>query len=148
LVLVKRRSGVRIPVPALGKVQVDGGISDPRPAALHFGNKRYIATKILPPTVSVQVRKFTVEALDRFYVELHKRGGVGGRPLAGATVHKVHFILRAALGLAVKWGWIPHNPTELATVPRFVRQDVDPPTPKDATRFWRPRGGTIRRTHP
>jgi integrase len=99
------------------------------------GYERYIATKILPALGDVQVRKLTVETLDQFYAELRKRGGVGGRPLAGSTVRKVHFILRAALGLALKWGWIPDNPAELATVPRFVRQDVDPPTPEDVTRF-------------
>ncbi|MGH8055594.1 MAG: hypothetical protein ACREP4_16915, partial [Stenotrophomonas sp.] len=79
------------------------------------GYQRCIATKILPALGTVQIRKLTVETLDQFYAELRKRGGVGGRPLAGATVRKVHFILRAALGLAVKWGWIPDNPAELAT---------------------------------
>ena len=99
------------------------------------GYQRYITTKILPALGGVQVRKLTVETLDQFYAELRKRGGVDGRPLSGSTVRKVHFILRAALGLAVKWGWIPNNPAELATVPKFVRQDVDPPTPEDVTRF-------------
>ncbi|MGH8901043.1 MAG: hypothetical protein ACRDYA_05020 [Egibacteraceae bacterium] len=64
------------------------------------GYERYIATKILPALGRVQVRKLTVEALDQFYAELRKRGGVNGRPLAGSTVRKIHFILGAALGLA------------------------------------------------
>jgi hypothetical protein len=37
----------------------------------------------------------TVEMLNRFYAELHKRGGgVGGKPLAAMTVRQIHFILR------------------------------------------------------
>lgn len=99
------------------------------------GYQRYIATKILPALGSVQVRKLTVETLDHFYAELRKRGGTGGRPLAGSTVRKIHFILRAALGMAVKWGWISDNPAERATVPRFVRQEVGPPTPEDVTQL-------------
>ncbi|MGH8897578.1 MAG: site-specific integrase [Egibacteraceae bacterium] len=51
------------------------------------------------------------------------------------TVRQIHLILRAALGLAVKWGWIPTNPAEQATVPRYLRQDVTPPTPAEVERF-------------
>src|SRR4029453_14921121 len=34
---------------------------------------------------------------DPFYTELRGRGGVGGRPMAPATVRQVHAILRRAL---------------------------------------------------
>jgi integrase len=95
----------------------------------------YIKSKILPALGNVQARKIDVETLDRFYTELRKRGGRGGRPLAASTVRQIHFILRASLGLAVKWGWIPENPAERATVPRYVRTDVVPPSPEDVTRF-------------
>jgi integrase len=71
------------------------------------------------------VRKVDVEMLDRFYAELRKRGGSKGQPLAAMTIRQIHFILRAALGLAVKWGWIP----------RYVRQDVTPPSPQEVERF-------------
>ncbi|MGH8907202.1 MAG: tyrosine-type recombinase/integrase [Egibacteraceae bacterium] len=95
----------------------------------------YISHKIVPALGRVPVRKIDVETLDRFYAELRKRGGVHGQPLAAMTVRQVHFILRAALGLAVKWGWIPRNPAEDATIPRYVRQDVVPPTPAEVERF-------------
>ena len=95
----------------------------------------YINSKILPPLGSIPVRKIDVETLDRFSTELRKRGGSRGQPLAAMTVRQVHFILRAALGLAVKWGWIPTNPAERATVPRYIRQEVAPLTPAEVERF-------------
>lgn len=73
--------------------------------------------------------------LDRFYAELRKRGGVRKQPLAAMTVRQIHFIIRAALGLALKWGWITTNPAERASVPRYVRQDVTPPTPQEVQQF-------------
>ncbi len=51
------------------------------------------------------------------------------------TVRQIHFITRAALNLAVKWEWIPNNPAEKATVPRYVRQDIAPPDPEVVARF-------------
>jgi len=97
--------------------------------------ERYISQKIVPALGRIPVRKLDVETLDRFYGELRKRGGVRGQGLAPMTVRQIHFILRAALGLAVKRRWIPSNPAEQATVPRYVRQDVLPPAPEHVERF-------------
>jgi integrase len=97
--------------------------------------EQYIASKILPALGDVQARRITVESLDRFYAELRKRGGARGQPLAAMTVRQIHFIIRAALNLAVKWEWIASNPAEKATVPRYVRQEVAPPTPEEVARF-------------
>ncbi|MGH8933467.1 MAG: tyrosine-type recombinase/integrase [Egibacteraceae bacterium] len=99
------------------------------------GYERYIATKILPALGDVQVRKIRTETLDQFYVELRKRGGANGGPLAGSTVRKIHFILRAALGQAVKWEWIPSNPAERATIPKHIRQELVLPSPDEVARF-------------
>jgi integrase len=98
-------------------------------------HERYIKSIILPALGHIQARKVDVEMLDRFYAELRKRGGKRQQGLAGNTVRKVHFILRASLGLAVKWGWIPSNPAEHATIPKFVREEVRPPTKEEAQRF-------------
>lgn len=104
-------------------------------------NETLITAKILPARGSVPAHKLTVETLERFYAELRKRGGAEGRPLSGSTVRRVHAMLRAALERAVKWGWIPSNPAALATVPRSVRPDVDPPAPEDVARFLEARVG-------
>ena len=76
-----------------------------------------------------------VEVLERFYAELRKRGGAGGRPLANSSVRQIHFILRAAFRLAVKWGRLDENPAALATPPKFTRQEVKPPTIAEARRL-------------
>ncbi len=99
------------------------------------GYERYIEAKILPALGNAQVRKITTETLDLFYGELRRRGGAKGQPLAGSTVGKIHFILRAALGQAVKWGWIHTNPAEQAMVPKYIRQEPCLPTPEQVARF-------------
>ncbi len=76
-----------------------------------------------------------MDVLDRYYADLRRRGGAGGRPMAPATVRKIHFILRAALNLAVRRQWLPSNPAALASPPPFVQQEVRPPTPEDVARL-------------
>jgi hypothetical protein len=49
-------------------------------------------------------RKLDIELLERFYAQLRKQGSAGGKPMANSSVRQIHFILRAALGQAVKWG--------------------------------------------
>ncbi|MGH8905930.1 MAG: tyrosine-type recombinase/integrase [Egibacteraceae bacterium] len=97
--------------------------------------ERYTKRIILPALGDVQARRVTVEMLDRLYAELRRRGGQREQGLAGNTVRKVHFILRASFGLAVKWGWLTDNSAERATIPRFVRQEVHPPTPAQVENF-------------
>jgi hypothetical protein len=48
------------------------------------------------------------------------------RAWLGNTVRKVHFILRASFGLAIKRGWLADNPAERATIPRFARWRIAP----------------------
>jgi integrase len=62
--------------------------------------------------------------------QIHETDCVRGLPLAGSTVRQIHFILRAAFGLVVRWGWLPSNPAAVARPPRLVQQDVEPPTPE------------------
>ena len=69
--------------------------------------KGYIERTILPTLGHLPLRRLDTATLDRFYSELRGRGGVGGRPMAPATVRQVHAILRRALDQAARWGWIP-----------------------------------------
>ena len=66
--------------------------------------------------------------LDRFYASLRKH-------LSPASVLKVHSILRAALGQAVRWQMITDNPATHASPPRPVRPPVQAPTPEDVPRL-------------
>lgn len=54
------------------------------------------------------------------------------RPLAPATVRKIHFIIRGALAAAVRWGWLASNPAEIARIPGLPPPDPDPPSSAEA----------------
>jgi integrase len=56
-------------------------------------------------------------------------------PLSGATIRKMHFAIRGALGAAERWGWIAKNPAELARKPRQPTPEPDPPTVAQAGRI-------------
>src|SRR5215217_9283638 len=66
--------------------------------------KGYIERTILPTLGHLPLRRLDTSTLDRSYSELRGRGGVGGRPMAPATVRQVHAILRRALGSGVPLG--------------------------------------------
>jgi integrase len=111
----------------------------------------YVRRQINPALGDLPIGKLTPETLDSFYA--HLRGGGGarspatnqepqpgqragkGRPLAPSTIRQIHFILRAALGLAVRWGWLSANPAELASPPGFSHHDPEPPTPEQVAQL-------------
>ncbi|MGH8931583.1 MAG: tyrosine-type recombinase/integrase [Egibacteraceae bacterium] len=95
----------------------------------------YIRRHILPALGKLPPKKVDVEILERFYARLRKAGGKGGRPMANSSVRQVHFILRSALGQAVKWGWLNENPAVLASPPRLARKEIEPPTLEGVTRL-------------
>jgi integrase len=66
--------------------------------------------------------------LDRFCASIRKH-------LSPASVLKVHSILRAALGQAVRFQMITENPATHASPPRPVRPPVQAPTPDDVARL-------------
>ena len=96
--------------------------------------KGYIERTILPTLGHLALRRLDTATLDRFYTTLRARGGVGGKPMAPATVRQVHAILRRALDQAARWGWIPANPAALATPPRPGSAEIRPPTPEEVSR--------------
>jgi len=65
------------------------------------------------------------------------------RPLAPATVRLIHAIMAAALGRAVRWGWVSINPALLADRPAAPKSDPQPPSVEQAARIlgvaWRDR---------
>lgn len=89
----------------------------------------------LEPLRGVDVRDVTVERLERFYAELRRRGGRGGRPLAAATVIRTHGVIRLALGQAVRWGYLASNPAELAEPGRADPAEIVPPARDDVVRL-------------
>jgi integrase len=58
-----------------------------------------------------------------------------GGPLSAATVNRIHVVVRAALGQAVKWGWIRTNPAEHAEPGEVLEDEIDPPPVADVLRL-------------
>lgn len=61
-----------------------------------------IERHLRPQWGEVLLRRVAPVDIDRFYAELHRRGGQGGKPLSSGTVTRVHSIFCAALEQAVR----------------------------------------------
>jgi integrase len=95
-----------------------------------------IETKIRPALGTLPINRVDARTLDRFYGQLRTRGNArqdrwkdgkaktSGGQLSASRVRDVHAIISGALGLAARWGWLPHNPAILAS----------PPAPRNAKR--------------
>ena len=120
----------------------------------------YIDNHIRPVLGRLPLARLDAEVLDAFYAELRRcrtrcdrRSGLvdhrvrgdhmcdercrphACRPLAPATVRKIHWILSGALNRAVRWRWISYNPTEAAAPPGPPTPNPQPPTAKQAARI-------------
>lgn len=96
----------------------------------------YLRTPIIPALGALQASKVTTADLDRFYRDLLERGGQNGQ-YAPATIRRIHGILRRALTLGVKWGWLSNNPAIDASPPRVPSRELAPPTPDVLARLLR-----------
>ncbi len=104
-------------------------------------NRQLIRDYIEPRFGSMKAAKIDAELLENYYALLQtcKRNGVRSashmdnecEPLANSSVRAIHFILRASLDRAVKWGYIRTNAAALAEPPSFGTPDPDPPTPEE-----------------
>jgi integrase len=106
---------------------VDARLADQSPSSqastmVHI--RRYLRPELGPMKLS----KLDPAAIDAFYGRI-RREGARGKPLADATVVRVHSTLRGILRQAVDWGWLAVNPAERARPPRSRRVA---PTPPDA----------------
>ncbi|MFZ8999546.1 MAG: tyrosine-type recombinase/integrase, partial [Ilumatobacteraceae bacterium] len=97
----------------------------------------YIDRSLMPTLGSKRLAKLKPADLDAFYRRLLASGGSGGRPLAPATVRRIHGILRRALNQGVKWGWIGINPATATTPPRVPASDIRPPSSEALGRVLR-----------
>ena len=110
-------------------------------AAPDFSPKTVLETRgvldryLVPDLGSVQLAKLRADDLDRYYRRLRECGR-SGRPLAPATIKRIHGILRRALAQGVRWGWLPTNPASAATPPRVPVSDIKPPSPEQLARLF------------
>jgi integrase len=96
---------------------------------------------VTPRLGSMQVGRLDVELLERLYARLEKcrdmcprrpPKGHACRPLSTSTTRKIHYIIRGALGLAVRWNYLSVNVAELAEAPSPARTKPDPPSASEA----------------
>lgn len=93
-------------------------------------NKTYraqINTHILPAMGHVPLSQLDPNRIQSFYNTL-LRGGNGRKPLKPKTIRNVHGILSKCLSTAVKLEYIRRNPTEVVTLPRVERKEIQPLT--------------------
>jgi integrase len=57
------------------------------------------------------------------------------RPLAASSVRQIHAIISGALSAAVRWGWLPFNPADMARLPARLKPQPHPPGARDAARI-------------
>jgi hypothetical protein len=92
-------------------------VADVEETTLH-GYRSKIETHIRPTLGHIKLSKVDAELLETFYARLRRcRAQCGGRrrdghecrPLSASSVRQMHFILRGALGLGVRWRWVSVN---------------------------------------
>lgn len=80
------------------------------------------------------VRKVRARDLEGAYRDLLAAGARGAKPLAPASVRRLHSILRSALEQAVRWEWIADNPAgkvDTRKVLAGASRPITPPAPAD-----------------
>jgi integrase len=90
-------------------------------------HSRTIKQTIKPTLGDVELRRLDGKVLDDFYAALRTRE----RPLSASSVRRVHAVISAALGQAVKWGELATNPADRASPPAVRQAPKVAPTPDD-----------------
>ncbi|WP_083914330.1 tyrosine-type recombinase/integrase [Ilumatobacter nonamiensis] len=94
----------------------------------------FIDRDLVPALGDVPLTRVTAAMLDKYYAAL--RSGEGReRPLAPATIRRIHGILRRALQQGVRWEWLGANPAASASPPRIPPTSVKPPSPETLGRL-------------
>ena len=114
----------RIPAPGRKKLLVADIISDYMDNVLvhkvntrkHYDEKNYIHNRILPAFGSVPVKSFDVSHMDEAYKAWMTDAD---KPIAAATVRRIHAILSVAFSSAVKRRRIDFDVTKLVTLPQI-----------------------------
>jgi integrase len=99
------------------------------PKTLHEA-RRSAETVIFPVLGDVRLQELTPRHLDELYRRLSTGEG-RDRPLKPASIRRHHAVLSAALGQAVRWGWLDRNPAERAQPPALGRASLRVPTPDE-----------------
>lgn len=115
------------------------------------GDRGYFRRNVPERLANTPINKIDAYTLDQLYLRLLESGGTcgmrknkcdtvpcphgAGAPLGAGSVRRLHGLLSAAFGQAVKWGWITQNPCELASPPESAETEVDPPDVEEVLVF-------------
>lgn len=95
------------------------------------GYRRNVRLHILPHLGDIPLRKLQPEQIEQLYMDLLANGNTRtGEALSPKTVLEVHVILRAALGDAIRRGFLRDNPASAAHSPKPGRK------PSRGHRVW------------
>lgn len=107
-------------------------------------------THIIPAIGAVKLSKITAPQLQKFYNELAKTGKTvrrknpksgkmeivsTGEPLSAKSIKNIHGILSKALNTAVNQGLIRDNPAKRVTIPKIIKEEVQPLTEEQQKAF-------------
>lgn len=91
---------------------------------------------LIPGLGTTPLARLRADHLDVFYRGLRDGTLNHGRPLAPATIRRIHGTLRRALTQGVRWGWLSANVASAASPPRVPATDIKPPAPADVARLF------------
>ena len=86
---------------------------------------------LLPGLGNVRIGDVTPAMIDALYAGLAENGGERGQGLSSGTLARANVVLRAALGQAMRWGWIWENPAISAHRIVVAPREMAPPTPTE-----------------
>jgi Phage integrase, N-terminal SAM-like domain len=84
--------------------------------------RRILDRTLLPRLGDVALAGLRPEHLDALYADLLCSGRRDGGSMSPATVQRIHGVVRRALTVAVRWGWLAANPAFIAMPPRSTRR--------------------------
>lgn len=89
-----------------------------------------VAKHIGPRIGHVPIAKLTTARIEELYSEL--------RPVLSAqSIRHIHAVLRRALNVAIRWGYLTRNPASTAEAPKVRPVSYVPPTPEEMKAFLR-----------
>lgn len=116
-------------------------------APRYVADIRRITSQVLPVEYqNLSIDKLTTRHLDELYwrlrtgdVKVERRGKLVALKAGPSSIHRYHAIISAALGQAVKWGWLDRskNPADLVGLPEIPEPEEErrTPTPVECQRF-------------
>jgi integrase len=90
-----------------------------RPTTLR-GYRKHVEQYLVPLLGHWLLRELTPGQVERAFATIVREHEASGRPLTGATVHRIRATLRSALNSAVRAGLIKSNPASGIALPRAV----------------------------